>query len=202
MSIDLATLAKLALFERCTDEEATLALYRAVMEGNAAGVLLSPPDDEKLTELPPSWQPHADFIARWRGMEPIFDDVDRLKPAVFLSRDVMAPARARFQLSDGAKNALESLLKVSSVNSPAAATIVESLSATDLRVVMTKLIDEMREADWTKSVPGSHGAIILSRRSAEARDAFRAFASTLQIDSMHKGMKYLLQTSGILEGSS
>lgn len=201
MTIDLATLAKLALFERCTDEEATLALYRIVMEGKDAAAPLTVPDDDKTQELPQSWLPHVDFVSRWQEMEPVFADVDRLKPAVFLSRDVMAPARSRFDLPGGAKEAVEALMKVGSVNSPAGSGIVEALSPADRRVVMSKLIDEMRGADWSKSVPGLHGAIILSRKSPDAFEELKAFVATLQGGSLHKGMKYLLEKAGIVGGA-
>ena len=44
MNVDFATLAKLAVFERCTDGPATLALYQLIMEGKDAEKLLLPPD--------------------------------------------------------------------------------------------------------------------------------------------------------------
>jgi predicted KAP-like P-loop ATPase len=200
MSVDLATLAKLALFERCTDEEATLALYRLVMEGKGAATppLIAGGD---ATTLPKAWAAHADFVAQWQVMEPVFDDVDKLKPAVFLSRDVMAPARSRFDLEDRAKEAFEALLKVDRVTSPVGAAIVEQLSSSDRQKVMSKLIEEMRGADWKGMVAGLHGAIMLSQKSSEAFDELSAFVSTLSIGSIDKGAKYLLKQAKLIEGS-
>jgi len=40
MNVDLATLAKLAIFERCTDEPATLHLYQLIMEGKDPNAVL------------------------------------------------------------------------------------------------------------------------------------------------------------------
>ena len=112
MNIDLATLAKLAVFERCTDGPATLALYRMVMEGEDAETHLLPAKKgAKSPDLPQEWVAHADFIEKWRAMEPAFDDAAKLRPAVFLSRDVMAPARSRSELSEPARIAVEALLK-------------------------------------------------------------------------------------------
>jgi len=136
MNVDLATLAKLAVFERCTDEKATLALYRLVMEGKDAEKYLLPASEFKgeQPDLPEEWKTHADFIAKWRAMEPLFKDAEALRPAVFLSRDVMAPARAGADLSEAARAAVEALLKVDSVNSPVGLQIVEALSAGERRI--------------------------------------------------------------------
>ena len=142
MNVDLATLAKLAVFERCTDEHATLALYRLVMEGKEAERQLLPADkiEGMRPDDPAEWKTHEDFIRKWREMEPLFDNAEALRPAVFLSRDVMAPARSRTDLSEGARGAVEALLKVDSVNSPVGKTIVEQLPAGDRRIVMSHLI--------------------------------------------------------------
>ena len=87
MNVDLATLAKLAVFERCTDEHATLALYRLVMEGKEAERQLLPADkiEGMRPDDPAEWKTHEDFIRKWREMEPLFDNAEALRPAVFLS---------------------------------------------------------------------------------------------------------------------
>ena len=98
-------------------------------------------------------------------MDPLFDDATKLRPAVFLSRDVMAPARSRSELSEPARAAVEALLKVDSVNSPVGKKIVEALSASDRRAAMSQLVEAMRSSDWSSSVSGVHGALIrLGRR--------------------------------------
>ena len=204
MNMDLATLAKLAVFERCTDENATLALYRLVMEGKDAEKHLLPADTIKgnQPDPPAEWKTHEDFIGKWRAMEPLFKDAEALRPAVFLSRDVMAPARSRGELSEAARAAVEALLKVDSVNSPVGKKIVEELSAGDRPTVMSHLIGAMREEDWSTSVQGIHGAIILAKASTEASVELKAFVSGLQTGLMDKGIRYLLKTAGIVEGGA
>lgn len=200
MNIDLATLAKLAVFERCTDGPATLALYRMVMEGEDAEkhFLPSAKGAAKTTELPQEWTAHADFIEKWRAMEPAFDDAAKLRPAVFLSRDVMAPARSRSELSEPARTAVEALLKVDSVNSPVGKKIVEALSASDRRAAMSLLIEAMRSSDWSSTVSGVHGAVILAKASPDAMAELKAFLGGLQTGQMDKGIHYLLKQAGLI----
>jgi predicted KAP-like P-loop ATPase len=204
MNVDLATLAKLAVFERCTDEHATLALYRLVMEGKDAEKHLLPADKikGKQPDLPAEWKSHEDFIGKWRAMDPLFNDAEALRPAVFLSRDVMAPARSRSDLSEAARSAVEALLKVDSVNSPVGKKIVEDLPAGDRRTVMSHLIGALREKDWSAHVPGIHGALILAKASTEANQELKAFTSGLQTAQMDKGIRYVLKAAGMIDGSS
>lgn len=204
MNVDLATLAKLAVFERCTDGPATLSLYRLVMEGKNAEKQLLPLDKGKgkAPELPSEWISHADFVEKWREMEPLFEDTAKLRPAVFLSRDVMAPARSRSDLSEAARTAIEALLKVNSVTSQVATTVVGNLSASDRRVAMSHLIEAMRPADWSAIVPGFHGAIVLAKASPDAMAEFKAFIAGLQIGRMAKGMQYLLKEIGLAKGKA
>lgn len=203
MNVDLATLAKLAVFERCTDGPATLTLYRLVMEGEDAEKLLMPPSKGKgaAPALPTAWAAHAEFIEQWRAMEPIFSDAKALRPAVFLSRDVMAPAPSRTGLSDAAREAVEALLKVDRVTSPVARTIVERLSAPDRRAAMVQIIDTLRSADWTSKVEGVHGAIILAKASTDAAAELQAFVGSLQTGNLEPSVKYLLTQHGLLEKS-
>ncbi|WP_439476961.1 KAP family P-loop NTPase fold protein [Brevundimonas sp.] len=201
MNVDFATLAKLAVFERCTDGPATLALFRVIMDGDDPhGILAAPETETPGPPLPPVWTGHVEFIEQWRRMEPLFKDPKDLRPAVFLSRDVMAPAPSRSGLSDAAAEAVEALLKVSSINSPAAAQIIANLSTADRRSAMSQLIDAMRPADWSGLVPGLHGAILLSQASVEAATELKAFIGGLQVGKMHKGGKFLLKQAKLIEG--
>ena len=61
--------------------------------------LLLPVERGGEAELPSDWKGYEPFIEQWRAMEPIFEDVAVLRAAMFLSRDVMAPAVARSGLS-------------------------------------------------------------------------------------------------------
>jgi predicted KAP-like P-loop ATPase len=200
MNVDFATLAKLAVFERCTDGPATLALYQLVMDGKDAEKLLLPQDKVKgkAPELPKDWTTHADFIEQWRAMEPVFDSAAKLRPAMFLSRDVMAPARSRSGLSDAAREAVAALLKITDVNSPVGKTLIEGLSPSDRQAVMPALIEAMREEDWSAIVPGVHGALLLSAASSEAKTEFQAFIAGLQTGEIDKGIQFLLKRAGII----
>lgn len=201
MNVDLATLAKLAVFERCTDEAATRVLYRLVMAGDNASAYLLPQHklDGTTPEMPGEWKKHEAFIEQWRAMEPLFaEDVD-LRPAVFLSRDVMAPARPRAGLSEAVATAVAGLLTVTSVNSPVGRQIVEALGPGDRALVMEHLIDAMRTADWSQSVAGIHGALLLAKMEPATRGGLAAFLGTVPKDGMEKGTRYLLKQSKLIQ---
>ncbi|MGG2377364.1 hypothetical protein ACE400_29620, partial [Salmonella enterica] len=75
MKVDLATLAKLAIFERGTDAEATQALYSIVMAGGpeAEKLIVASEEVEKdfqRPQSPTSWKAHESFIEQWRSLEP------------------------------------------------------------------------------------------------------------------------------------
>jgi predicted KAP-like P-loop ATPase len=203
MNVDLATLAKLAVFERCTDGPATLALYRLVMEGGDSEDLLKPAAEvgPKKPDLPTEWSAHSSFIEQWREMAPAFGDVKALRPAVFLSRDVLAPAPSRVRGSEGVQQAVDALYKVNSVTSPVGQKIVDGLSAVDRRVVMAKLIEAMRGADWSAMVPGIHGAIQIASASPDAKEDLKAFISGQKLGKLHTGIRFLLKQAELLSTS-
>lgn len=200
MNVDLATLAKLAVFERCTDTPATLALYRLVTEGGDADKLLAPETGGKAKkpEPPKEWAQHAEFIDQWRAMEPYFSDAKALRPAVFLSRDVLAPAPRRTGLSDAAREAVEALLQVDSVNSPVGKKVVAGLSAADLSAVAGQLIEAMRDADWTDDVSGVHGAVLVALASADAKKELAAFFGGLKPAGMKAGIRFQLKQAKLI----
>lgn len=200
MNVDLATLAKLAVFERCTNDEATRVLYRLVMEDEKPEAHLLPPSDsKKKPELPDVWQKFEPFIREWQRMEPLFDGTIDLKPAVFLSREVMAPALTRRGLSPAAQEAVITLTKVTSVNSPAAQRLITSLSPADRTAVMSQLVENMRQADWSKTVEGVHGAVLLAKVAPTAAVELKAFVSGLPQESMDRATVFLLKNAGLLE---
>jgi hypothetical protein len=199
MTVDLATLAKLAVFERGTDAAAVQLLYRVVMDDNEKKEVLLPPEHGGDAELPAEWKRHQIFVDQWRAMEPIFADPAVLRAAMFLSRDVMAPALARSGLSQSAQEAIAGLMGITSATSPEGKTIAERLSAPDQLVVMAALISKLREADWSDKAPGLHGAVLLADASAEAKKDLQSFVSTLSTKSLNKGLAFLLRNKGYLE---
>ena len=198
MNVDLATLAKLAVFERGTDATAVQLLYRSVMTDGVDKGLLLPAGKGGDADLPPEWKRHQSFIEEWRAMEPIFEDPTVLRAAMFLSRDVMAPALARSGLSENAREAIAALLAIASATSPEGKKVVEQVPESDRLPVMAAMISAMREADWTSKAPGIHGAIILADASAEAKKDLQAFISSLSTQNANKGILYLLRSKGYL----
>jgi hypothetical protein len=199
MTVDLATLAKLAVFERGTDAGAVQLLYRIVMDDNEKKEILLPSDKGGIAELPPEWKRHQAFVDQWLAMEPVFEDPAVLRAAMFLSRDVMAPALARSGMSDSAREASAALMAINSATSPEGKAIAERLSGPDQVAVMGTIISKLREADWSDKVPGIHGAVLLADASPEARKDLQAFVSTLSTTNMNKALLFLLRNKGYLE---
>lgn len=200
MTVDLATLAKLAVFERSTDAKAAQRLYSLVMEDADADLLLNAKAKLKKArpDLPAEWKGYEAFIESWREMEPHFENAAELRPAVFLSRDVMAPSLARSGVSEAAAAAVEALIAVRSMNSPGAKKIAEELSPPDRRTAMAEIITHLRKQDWTKSPPGIHGAIILGATSEDAAEELKAFIQTLTPGGIHKATSFLLTSQNYL----
>ena len=87
---------------------------------------------------------------------------------MFLSRDVMAPARARSDLSAAARDAIAALLKVDNVNSPVGKKS-SGAHPVDRSSTMSGLIEGMRDAGWSAVVPGLHGTLLIADGSPEAK---------------------------------
>lgn len=90
-------------------------------------------------------------------------------------------------------------MTVNSVNSPVTKRTIEALSPTDQKIAMGHVVGRLREADWTKPVAGVHGAIILARTNKDCEAEFKAFAAGLQLSTMSKPIKALLEGSKIIE---
>lgn len=204
MNVDLGTLAKLAIFERGTDAEATQTLYTMVMAGEVGAdqQLMAIEDLGEKAERPPlptTWKAHEQFIEEWRRLEPRFTDAKALQPALFLSRDVMAsPATSRS--GDTVGGAVEALLKVASVNSPVATEVIDRLTGDERVAVMGELVAKLREADWSTRMPGIHGAIMLGEKSEAAKRQLQALVSGIPEETMNAGVKYSLRGKGYLGG--
>mgnify|MGYP001349782791 CR=1 FL=1 len=201
MNVDLPTLAKLAVFERVADAKAAQKLYQMVMEEDDVSKHIDATANlkEARPELPPEWKAHEEFIEGWREMEPHFSQTKNLRPALFLSRDVMAPSKLAAGLSKAASEALEALLATKSVTSGAAKKAAQGLSAPDRLAVMAELVKTLRERDWSKKPDGVHGAIVLASESDEAKAELKSYVSTLNVREIEKGTKYLLKQNQLID---
>lgn len=197
MNVDLATLAKLAIFERATEGPAAQKLYGMVMTDAEVHTHLAPIAKLKKArpELPTEWKPFEAFIDQWREMEPHFDGSFSLRPAVFLSRDVMASPRSATH-SAAVAGVFEALMAVISIGSPAGKKAVAELAPADQRAVMGLLINHLRGVDWTKQPPGIHGAVLLAKMNAECDGEFKEFTATLQTSTMARPVRSLLEQTG------
>jgi len=204
MKVDLATLLKLAIFERVTDSTATEALYTMVMTGgNVARLTILPDsamkDGEERPAIPPAWKGLELFIEQWRELEPHFVDPDALRPALFLSRDVMAPA-TRSGPADLIARTVKVLMSVTSINSATATAAVGVLGDEERVTAMGLIVGKLREADWSDKVEGIHGAVLLGEASAAAKRQLGALVDTIPAKSMHAGTRYLLKRMGYIKG--
>jgi predicted KAP-like P-loop ATPase len=204
MNVDLGTLAKLAIFERGTDVDATQALYTMVMAGEEGADLHLKVSDAlgngvQRPQAPLAWKAHEAFIEEWRRLEPRFDNAKALQPALFLSRDVMAsPASSRTSDSVGA--AVKALLSVTSVNSPAATEVIDRLSVDERVAAMAAMVASLREGDWTGKLPGIQGAILLGEKSEGGKRQLQALVREIPQDTMNTGVKFALRGKGYFGG--
>ncbi len=178
MSLDEALIAKLALFERCTDAGAVAALYRTIQEGNDGKSILLQTLETASTEAtsfknayPDEWpQKHFDFVREWMLLEPKLADVD-LRPAVYLSRETVPIRAMRGGMSKRAAEALKLLINAPSINSQAPRIALQAMDRTEAVSVMEALLAEMRKvADWVNQPPGWHGALILAETAPETAE--------------------------------
>jgi predicted KAP-like P-loop ATPase len=201
MNVDLPTLAKLAVFERVADAKAAQKLYQMVMEEEDVSKHIDATANlkEARPELPAEWKAHEEFIEGWREMQPHFSQTKNLRPALFLSRDVMAPSKPAAGLSKAAGEALKALLATKSVTSDAAKKAAQGLSAPDRRAVMAELVKTLRERDWSKKPEGVHGAIVLASESGEAKAELKSYVLTLNVSEIEKGTLFLLKQNQLID---
>ncbi|RWF99700.1 P-loop NTPase fold protein [Mesorhizobium sp.] len=186
MPLDEAMITKLALFERCTDSDATEAFHNLI-NASASGkpplieAFESAMIDEKIAEMPESWVKYEAFIREWAKLKPELAGID-LRPAVYLARETV-PLRIRSAaLSANAAKAVSILLQVRTIASPAAKTALDGLSAADLLVVMEAMIDTMRkDSDWSRARSDFRGAMLVADRSEAAAGLLLRFFKSLQL---------------------
>jgi hypothetical protein len=185
MPLEESVIAKLALFERCTDIAATEALHDAI---NAAGtgkpdlfqaLETAASDDDVKKAAPEPFQKHLAFIAEWVQLEPKLAGID-LRPAVYLARETVPLRLAGAATSPKALRAAETLLQTSTISSKAAAEAIGSLDGGEKVAAMDQVISEMRRNPaWEKVRPDFRGAVLLARASPEAAKALSRFLRSL-----------------------
>jgi len=186
MQIDEALIAKLALFERCTDAVATGDLYKMIQEspGGKSETLRRlenlGEDPEKFKEAcPEAWKPrYLDFVREWISLEPKLGEID-LRPALYLSRETQPLKIAIGSLSPAAADALRTLLKATNPSSPAARGAMASVSAQEYPAVMEAVLGELRKHEnWKTRPQGFSGALIVAEMSPGAGQQFNLFLKT------------------------
>ena len=201
MSLDEAIIAKIALFERCTDNQATSELYRLINEA-ANGKAETISKLEEATENPESFkkicpeiwhQKYISFIIEWFQLEPHLAGVD-LRPALYLSRETMPLRFSRTSLSAQAADTLNILLRAKTINSPSAKQAVVQLDSSEYVSVMEALVSELRkESNWTRKPAGFDGAIILAEKASNAGKVLADFIHSLKLGKLPPWLNVLVK---------
>ncbi len=187
MPLDESVITKLVIFERCAGAEATADLYRLIDEEAGKPELLALLEKGHGTSMPEdspnSWKDNPatkDFIQRWSKLDPPLENVD-LRAAVYLSRETMPIGVYVVGLSPKGREALQVLVSVSKMSSPAGQKTVEGLTLVEQVPVMEGIVDHLRQIpDWTKQPDGFAGACLLARKSADAAAVLKRFTSGIE----------------------
>lgn len=167
MPVSEDIIAKVALFERCMDEDATRQFYAFIQAAEDGQVrkfaelegAVSKPDFAEA--LPDSWKKDADLLRQWFALEPkVSGD---LRPIAYLGRDTVALSVQRGVLSQAGRIAFNVLLAAASASGVAAKEALAKLASSENSLLMEALASEMRkELDWSKAPKGWWGSLILS----------------------------------------
>lgn len=200
MPLDEALLAKLAVFERCTDESAFNHLIKLINDAKEGkpeifkSLEVKDIDTRELRDrCPKPWEKHFDFVEQWLGLEPMLASRD-LRPAIYLSREKFPLAQPPSGLSERAANALQVLLATTKTTSVAAKKVVSGLTPTEQAGVMTALLSELKTiTDWSKNPVGFAGAILLADSIPSVGEQLAAFIDHLPTLSVGPWMKPLIK---------
>lgn len=184
MVLDESIIAKLALFERCTDESAIRSL-NTLISAAAGGqaqefVDLEAMGDAVTTDdLPKEWQKYSEFLADWLRLDPPLKGID-LRPAVYLSKETMPAMQSRQRIDLRTKRAIEVLLKTVSLNSMASKAALEDIQAPETGEAMDEMIATMkRDPDWSRIRSDFRGAYLLAKRDPIAEEKLVNFIGTI-----------------------
>jgi predicted KAP-like P-loop ATPase len=182
MPLDESIITKLVIFERCAGAEATTDLYRRIDAESGKPGILAQLEDNGASEIPgdapDSWKNNPttkEFILKWSQLDPPLKAKD-LRAAVYLSRETMPIGSYVVGLSPKGREALQVLVGVSKISSPAGKAAVEGLPLEDQVSVMEGIIDNLRQVpDWGNQPKGFAGACLLARQSPEAALVLKRF---------------------------
>lgn len=185
MNLDEAVIAKISLFERCTNERAfsdLLELVNASPKGKVKG--LSASNLEKIgtstAGFPESWHDHRDFIAEWGQLSPELSSID-LRAAVYLARETLPLQIKDTALSPETTTAIQALLKLPTRTSNAGAKAVNQILPDERSAAMSALVNSLRQdSDWSRKRADVNGAVVLASTHPETKDELLRFLTSVQ----------------------
>ncbi|MEW8662491.1 MAG: P-loop NTPase fold protein [Candidatus Thiodiazotropha sp.] len=182
-AIDKALIAKVALFERCTSDNASSELYRQINDAESGKPIiigtLEATDEITKDDLPASWD-DIDFIEGWVSMEPKLAGVD-LRAIAYLARETLPLRISSEGLSAASEKAVNALMKIENVSSPALKAIIDAIPADESVPVMEAVIEELRKVtSWGSKPPGFAGAVAVANIFPEAASKLVLFISSFQ----------------------
>ena len=208
MPLDEAIIAKIALFERCTDNQATAEFYRIINEaaGGKAEVISkleeATDDTEKFRKICPEiWQQkHFSFVIEWFQLEPHLGGID-LRPALYLSRETMPLRFSKTGMSAQAADSFAVLSRTKTTNSPSGKQVVTVLDSSECSTVMEALVTEFRkESDWNRKPAGFDGAIILAEHESNSGKILAEFVRSLGLEKLPPWLNVMVKKSDWFNG--
>lgn len=185
MSLDEGVIAKLALFERCTDGQAIEALHHAIQASSNGRpeLLVKAEAATTISELekicPDPWKRHVEVIYDWLRLEPAMGGID-LRPAVYLARETVPMRLGGSGLSTRTLDAVDQLVRAATVSSAVAREAAETIDPAEVVRAMEDIIATMRRsADWSKARSDVRGAVILARTSPDAAERLNRYLRSL-----------------------
>lgn len=203
MPLDEAIIAKLALFERCTDSGVTEGLHNAISAapGGKPDLLTkieaAKTEDDVRKIVPDPWQKHVGFIYEWTRLDPKLAGVD-LRSAVYLARETVPMRFVGLSVPPRAIQTAQILLQTATISSRVAADAIAKLEGGEAVATMDLLVSEMRKnPTWDRARSDFRGAFLLARASPQSAMILARFIRTLP--SQPPWMKNLIKDEGWLE---
>lgn len=203
MPIDEAMVAKLALFERCTNSTSVAFLYNSInMSSDGKPDIFAilekvvSDGDEFKRNCPAQWEGKVDFMQEWFSLEPTLAGKD-LRPLVYLSRETTPLRMFRGGLSATALDALNLLMRAESRSSPSARAALRAITEDEHEAVMSEMISTFRaHANWSKRPKGFIGALLLAEISPRAGQQLASFVRTAVVGPLPPWLMVFAKEAG------